>query len=282
MLAVAQIEASDALAGSPAPTGHSIRSAGERTRKAMAEAASAGTRMVQFPEGTLAYPSKRMISRSAPELDEADWSKLDWGALRSELEAVAETAGRLGIWTVVGAPHRLSGGRRPHNSLYVFSDTGKLVTRYDKRRLSTTEITWMYTPGTDDTVVEVDGYRLGFALCLEILFPEVFVDYAAIGVDAVLVSSAADPKFASLAQAHALMNMITVTLSMNTTPDTDCSSGVFAWNGCLASCDPTRSGIAICTVSRAGDLSFGHRARNGLYDGHYAESDPRSRDRQSL
>lgn len=34
---------------------------------------------------------------------------------------------------VLGSAHRLSGAHKPHNSLYVLSDAGKIVERCDKR-----------------------------------------------------------------------------------------------------------------------------------------------------
>ena len=129
---------------------------------------------------------------------EADWGLVDWVTLRNELKQIARQCAALGCWAVVGAPHRLSAGRRPHNSLYVFSDRGTLVTRYDKRRLSTAEVSYLYTPGTEPIVAEVDGFRLGLLICLESLFPELFVEYADMGVDAVLLSSAPDPGFCAV------------------------------------------------------------------------------------
>jgi predicted amidohydrolase len=111
-LAAAQVPVSDDV-----PAAAVLAAAGERVRCAMAEAAGAGARLVQFPEGTLSYPSKRSISQRAPEVGDADWDRVDWRALRAELESIADLSAELGIWTVVGAPHRLSDGRRPHNSL---------------------------------------------------------------------------------------------------------------------------------------------------------------------
>lgn len=74
--------------------------------------------------------------------------------MREEAEAVADLAGELGLWTVFGSIHRLSGANRPHNSRYVVSDQGELVGRYD-----------LYTPGVAPLVFEVDGFRFGCVLC---------------------------------------------------------------------------------------------------------------------
>ncbi|MDQ1070073.1 nitrilase-related carbon-nitrogen hydrolase [Streptomyces canus] len=75
--------------------------------------------------------------------------------MRAEARAVADLAGELGLWVAFGAPHPLTPPHRPHNSLYVVSDTGKLVGRYDKRYLSHTEVSYLYTPGTAPLVFEV-------------------------------------------------------------------------------------------------------------------------------
>lgn len=115
-IAVAQFPASSDI-----PTAEFLADVGDRVRATIATAGAAGARLVQFPEGTLAYPHKRVISRSAPDLGQSDWSKVDWTALRRELEAIGDVARSHGIWVVVGAPHWLGEGRRPHNSLYVFA-----------------------------------------------------------------------------------------------------------------------------------------------------------------
>lgn len=66
----------------------------------------------------------------------ADWDHADWQCLRQELTAIARLAGELRMWVVLGAVHPLTPPRRPHSSMYVVSDWGELVTRYDERLLS--------------------------------------------------------------------------------------------------------------------------------------------------
>lgn len=60
---------------------------------------------------------------------------------------------------------------RPHNSLYVVSDYGELVTRYDERLLSNTKISFMYSPGKTAVTFEVDGFRFGCAMAMEVHYP---------------------------------------------------------------------------------------------------------------
>lgn len=174
------------------------RSNGERIRRQMCEAAGAGARLIQFTEGAVSgYPS------GPGKVELAGW-RVDWAALRAELQAIAALAAELRLWTVLGSNHPLTPPHRPHNSLYVINDEGELSGRYDKRMLSFTEVTDWYAPGAESLVFEVDGFRFGCALCIEIQFPELFVDYARQGVDAVLLSTfSQDPMFAVQAQGHA-------------------------------------------------------------------------------
>jgi predicted amidohydrolase len=98
--------------------------------------------------------------------------------------------------------------------LYVISDKGTVVGRYDKRLISHAEETSWYTPGSEPLIFEVDGFRFGCALCIEIHFPELFIEYGRMGVDAVLFSAyAEDPIFQVIAQAHAAMNNVWLSFS---------------------------------------------------------------------
>lgn len=171
---------------------------GPRIRAQMRQAAAAGARLIQFTEGAMSgYPSgpgKQTL---------AGWN-IDWSALRAELEETAALAADLSLWTVIGAAHRLTPPHLPHNSLYVISDRGEIVGRYDKRLLSYSEVTQWYAPGAGQLVFEVDGFRLACLLCIEIQFPELFVECAQAGVDLVLLSTfSRDPMFAIQAQGHA-------------------------------------------------------------------------------
>jgi predicted amidohydrolase len=168
---------------------------GAAIRALMRQAADAGARLVQFTEGALSsYPLR---------CEEADWS-----AVALELTQIAALAAELKLWTVVGSAHRVS-PNRPHNSLYVISDLGEIATRYDKRLCSNNEINTFYSPGFDPVVFEVDGFRFGLALCIEVNFPELFMEYERLGVDCVLFSAhSGDAMFGVMAQGHAATNCL--------------------------------------------------------------------------
>ena len=215
-----------------------VRENGREVRELMRRARSEGAAIVHFPEGAMSGCSKAQIK---------DWDRFDCDALAEELGAVADLAGELGLWVVVGSSHRLTPPHRPHNSLYVISDRGELATRYDKRFLSHTEVTGWHTPGREPRVFEVEGWRFGCALCIEIHFAEVFQQYAALDVDCVLFSAYADDAmFGIQAQGYAASHSYWVSVSTPTQMSLGLSSRLIAPTGEVqAAAPPSVSGLAV-------------------------------------
>ncbi|CDM55785.1 MULTISPECIES: nitrilase-related carbon-nitrogen hydrolase [Rhizobium] len=91
---------------------------GSAIRSMIAAAAANGARVVNFCEGALSGYSKLQMMH--PD----DWAGFDWQQQEAELRAIANLCGELRIFAVIGGAHRRSEGYPPHNSLYVFSDTG--------------------------------------------------------------------------------------------------------------------------------------------------------------
>jgi len=215
-LATAQV----VVRGDPRDCGQ-LRHSGRDVRELMRAAHRAGARIIHFPEGATCSPHKRIMSVTGPaEVGPADWGRADWQVLRAELTAIARLAGELRLWAVLGSVHPLTAPHRPHNSMYVISDRGELVTRYDERLLSRTKLSFMYTPGSGPVTFEVDGLRFGCAMGLEVHFPEVFAEYERLDVDGVLIStgpgqsSGGTAAFATQAQAHAATNSLWVSFAM--------------------------------------------------------------------
>jgi len=181
------------------------RSNGRVVRALMERAAAQEARLVQFPEGMLSGYAKEQI---------ASWDDVDWTVVADEVDQVAALAGELGIWVVLGCAHPLTPPNRPHNSLYVISDDGTIIDRYDKRLCSHTEITHYYSPGFRPIVFDVDGLRFGCAICIEVNFPDLFAEYELLGVDCVLLSAyPVDSIFAIKARSHAAINNYWIGLS---------------------------------------------------------------------
>lgn len=182
------------------------RANGAEVRRMLRLSAAAGARLAHFPEGFLSGYAVENV---------ATWDDVDWTVVRRELEDVAALAGELGIWVVLGSAHPLTPPNWPHNSLYVISDAGRLVDRYDKRKCSHTELTRFYTPGFEPVVFDVDGFRFGTAICIEINFPDLFADYDRRGVDCLLVSAyPVDSIFAVKARAYAAIYNSWLSLSV--------------------------------------------------------------------
>ena len=106
------------------PITRDARKNATRVRSSMAEAAKGGARLVQFPEGMLSGYAKETVQ---------DWSEIDWQVVHEELRAIMAFAAKLKIWVALGSSHALTLPHWPHNSLYIISDKGELINRYDKR-----------------------------------------------------------------------------------------------------------------------------------------------------
>lgn len=239
--------------------------------------------MVQFPEGLLSGYAKEQI---------ADWSQVDWDVVRAELERIMALAEELKIWVVLGSAHPLTPPHRPHNSLYVISDTGELVDRYDKRFCSTTEINHFYTPGFEPVVFDVDGYRFGCVICVEINFPHLFSQYERLGVECLLLSAyPVDSIFELKARAYAAINCYWVAMSLPAQTVDLMPSGLITPTGTYAAQLSGNSDLAITTLDRDDPtltVPFRHArpwratALKGDIYRTRAVEDPRSRDKTTL
>jgi predicted amidohydrolase len=126
---------------------------------------SAGARVVVFPE----------LSLTGYELD-APAITLDDPRLTPIIEACAET----GSLALVGAPVPGEAGR--HIAILAIDGSGARVA-YHKMWLGGPEPGW-FTPGSKAAVIEVDGWRLGLAICKDTGIPQHAADTATLGIDA--------------------------------------------------------------------------------------------------
>jgi hypothetical protein len=150
----------------------------------MREAARRGARVVHFCEGALS---------GYAGVDFEDFEGFEWEALSDASAEVAELARELNVWLVVGSAHRLTPPHRPHNSLYVIDDSGRVVERYDKRFCSgdpdaTSGDLAHYSPGDHFSVWSIDGVRCGALICYDYRYPELYRGYKALGVQLVFHS----------------------------------------------------------------------------------------------
>ncbi|GAA2645736.1 carbon-nitrogen hydrolase family protein [Paractinoplanes durhamensis] len=256
---------------------------GRTARELMRQAATAGVRLIHLPEGFLSGYAKEQV---------ADWADVDWTTVRGELAATADLATELGMWVVIGSAHPLTPPHRPHNSLYVISDRGEIVTRYDKRFCSNTEITRFYSPGFEPIVFEVDGYKFGCLICIEVNFPQLFAEYDRLGVDCVLLSAwPVDKIFYRKAQALAAIHNYWLSLSVPHQSAGLMPSTIFGPDGSEPATITAGNELAIVTLDRTApefhipiDLARPWRAeanRGDIYRTRQVD-DPRSTDRTRI
>jgi predicted amidohydrolase len=215
---------------------------GSKIRGLIHQAAAGGARLIQFPEGALSGYAKNPIQ---------DWSEVDWQIVREELEAIMVLAAELKIWVVLGSAHLLTPPHWPHNSLYIISDEGQIINRYDKRICSMTEVMRFYTPGYEPIVFDVDGFRFGCIICVEINFPALFMEYDALGVDCLLLSAyPVDEIFYIKARAHAAIHNYWLGLSVPSECVNLMQSGLIGPDGMPLKRMTTDEGVVIECMNR--------------------------------
>jgi predicted amidohydrolase len=156
--------------------------------------------------------------------------------------------------------------------------------------LSFNEVTNWYSPGSDRLIFEIDGFRFGCALCIEIQFPELFVDYASENIDAVLLSAFSDnPMFAIQAQGHAAYGTFWLGFSIPAQCSEAAPAGLIGPDGrwiTRAPADGT-SAVVIAELDRTSDAlqdvlrharAWRARARAGELHDRARVVDPRSTD----
>ena len=141
-------------------------------KKYIIEAALNEADIIHFSEAALS---------GYPPVDIPSFEGFDWQALRSETLEIMDLARENNIWIILGSAHYISDEEKPLNSLYIISNEGKIVDRYDKSMLTEGDSKF-YTAGNHTVVVELKGYTLGFLICYDSCYPEMYNIYRHKGV----------------------------------------------------------------------------------------------------
>ena len=126
---------------------------------------AANARVVVFPELSLTG-----YELDAPTVDTGD----------PRLAPIAAACAESGSLALVGAPVAGEAGRR-HIALLAVDGSGAAVA-YRKTWLGGSEADW-FAPGDGPAVLEVDGWRLGLAICKDTGVPQHASDTASLGID---------------------------------------------------------------------------------------------------
>ena len=119
--------------------------------------------------------------------DFASFQGFDWPLLEECVRRVLGLARESRMWVVLGSAHRLTTPHKPHNSLYVIDDRGRIVDRYDKMfcagdRSEETGDLAHYTAGSHFSVFAIKGVRCGALICHDYCYPELHREYKRRGV----------------------------------------------------------------------------------------------------
>ncbi|UDF27914.1 UNVERIFIED_ORG: carbon-nitrogen hydrolase family protein [Roseateles sp. XES5] len=160
----------------------------ETMRRLVREAAGKGATYVQTPEMTGALQRDRAGLRSILRQEADDLV----------VAASAELAGELGIHLHVGSTAIALADGKVANRGFLFGPDGARICRYDKIHMFDVDLdngeSWresaVYSPGAVARVVDLPFARLGFAICYDVRFPELFKAEAQAGAEILSVPAA--------------------------------------------------------------------------------------------
>ncbi len=160
------------------PVGADIGRNAHYVLRQMRIASELGADVAHFPEACLS---------GYAGVDFKSYRGFDWDLLRTRTQDVLAMARELRLWVVVGSSHPLTGRHKPHDSVYVVNDRGRLIDRYDKMFCGADDLIH-YSPGDHFVTFTLNGVRCGVLICYEYAFPEMYREYKRRGVQLVFHS----------------------------------------------------------------------------------------------
>lgn len=152
------------------------------------EAARAGAAYVQTPEMTGLIQKNRAALMDTVTTEEND----------TIVATTARLSGELGIWLHVGSTPIALGGGKVANRAFLFGPDGRKRLSYDKIHMFDVDLdngeSWresaIYEPGNEAVTIAMDTGRIGFAICYDVRFPDIFRRQALAGAEVLTVPAA--------------------------------------------------------------------------------------------
>ncbi|ESY26624.1 carbon-nitrogen hydrolase family protein [Mesorhizobium sp. M0761] len=152
------------------------------------EAAGLGATYIQTPEMTGALIRDKEARAASFTLEDKD----------IVVAAARKLASELGVFLHIGSTAILRTDGKLANRALLFGPDGATLATYDKIHMFDVDLdngeSWResaaYEPGTEAVVTEIDGARLGFAVCYDLRFPQLFRAEAMAGADLLSVPAA--------------------------------------------------------------------------------------------
>jgi len=136
-------------------------------------AESQGADVAHFPECALS-------GYAGPDFE--TYKNFNWNELVKCTKQILDLARQLKIWIILGSTHRLTGNHKPHNSLYIINNQGKIVDRYDKlfcagNKDENTGDLNHYSSGNHFSIFKIKGIVCGTLICHDYRYPELYREY---------------------------------------------------------------------------------------------------------
>ncbi|MEN8226732.1 MAG: carbon-nitrogen hydrolase family protein [Bacteroidota bacterium] len=160
------------------PVTADIQSNADYIKNYIKEAAQNDAHIVHFSEAALS---------GYAGVDIPSFENYDWERLRAETREIMSLAKEKKIWVVLGSSHYLDEKEKPLNCLYIISSEGEIIGRYDKSMITLGDSAH-YTAGNHIEVIELNGFKLGFLICYDSCYPEMYNIYRHRGVKIMLHS----------------------------------------------------------------------------------------------
>lgn len=152
------------------------------------DAAANGATYVQTPEMTGALLRDKTALRTSLQPEERDLIAM----------SAARLAGELGIYLHVGSTAIARTDGKVANRAFLFGPDGGRIATYDKIHMFDVDLdhgeSWResatYEPGTEAVVADLPFARLGFAVCYDLRFPQLFRAEALDGAEVLTVPAA--------------------------------------------------------------------------------------------
>lgn len=152
------------------------------------EAAGQGATYIQTPEMTGALIRDKQARAASFTSEDKDII----------VATSRKLARELGVFLHIGSTAILRADGKLANRALLFGPDGAMLATYDKIHMFDVDLdngeSWResaaYEPGTEAVVADIDGAKLGFAVCYDLRFPQLFRAEALAGADVLTVPAA--------------------------------------------------------------------------------------------
>ena len=160
------------------PVSANIAANAEYIRDFMRQAAAGGAHLLHTSEASLS---------GYAGTDIPSFEGYDWTLLRKETSSLRQLTTELGIWLVLGSAHFQDEQTKRTNCLYLIAPDGQVLDRYDKC-MCTGGDQQHYSAGNRLVTRDIQGVRIGLAICYDICWPQIYMAYRERGVSLMIHS----------------------------------------------------------------------------------------------